>query len=457
MTEASGKRLKGAVHAAVLALLAVLLALGLASRADLFWSETPVFLTDRFTENSYIGMFVSQRSLLFSLPAPPPMFRNDRFSEEIFTTPVRVLCQGKPAWEGASSPRDVLEKGGGRWAQTDAWLLFSPPPGCEGVPPKEYRVRFPLRCAWKFILLTGMALALWILGRKAFLRSPPGRLALGALLACSAGLGTFLLLLNLAGLLLPLRGPEPTPDEAFQELTEKRMPYREALESLRRRPGEPEADYAERASQIVEKAMSAYFWDSGKTRYRLGVPLWENYILSLGGGNLPYGLHFFLDHQRALERGVGLDIQPCLVLAGFLGENGVACQIVRIGFYPLVQVGNSEDDALLLDPSLGLAFRQGPGDALRDPEPVLAAFRQALEKRNPTMAEFLTWDLSRALSSGKLRTSPPETALGEKAAAMEALAYRLKWPLSLALIYLGFLPAWLLWGRKGSGRSRRGP
>ncbi len=438
------------VYGLVLFGLSGALALEVVSRADLFMKKESLLNPQKVAGTTWVCNFFTQRSLLFSLPEPLPFSQRKDLSH-VSEGPVRLLHKGIPSWPHPVSPRETLQKGNGRYALSDAFLFFSFPADPATENPDDCAVRYPLRASWPVMILTGLLLAAWIGLRRPILDKPLGILATRGFSWVAMGLGAALLALNLSGWFLSLRGPEPSHDEAVQETTPSRMPLDEALDLLKKTPDETAETYCARAVDTVEKAMTTYFWDRGVRRYRLRVPPWENYLLTVMNQQLPlgpFGRYFFLDHRKGLERGVGLELQNCLVLAGFLRENGIKSEIVYTQAYYLVRAEVSPGVHHLLNPLLGLYFQQDVADVGKNPEPVIDSYRKAMSSLDPLVSNLWLPSIAHSFHKEKANVATPRAAFGEENALVEEWAYRLKWILPLGLLLAGE-------ALHGLGRSRR--
>lgn len=187
--------------------------------------------------------------------------------------------------------------------------------------------------------------------------------------AALAVLGVLLLGLHLAGRLIPLRNPavyaklHHFPDDIT-------LTYEEAKAQLVRRPGESAADFAVRATYVVNRGMAHYWEDDGAVRYRLHLPPWENYLFWAYGWIRPkvYAKWEFADPDKALERGVGLCSQQSIVLVRALHRGRVRATIVGLGGHTIVTAVVGPDTRILLDPDYGVVVPQSLREVQRNPD-----------------------------------------------------------------------------------------
>ncbi|MBW1990500.1 MAG: hypothetical protein JRI97_13295, partial [Deltaproteobacteria bacterium] len=401
------------VYLGILACLAALLLVEILSRADLFHKTIPLNPPCKISTNLYSAVFITQRSLLFSLPESPALGGDPARESH---SPARLLFKGKPLRPEAVSLKETLDKEGGRYSFLDASLYFRPPADPAAEVFSLYGIRYPLRVSWPVLALTGILLVLWAgLGNR-ILGSSMSSLAIRGGAAALLALGTLLLGLNAVGLFLPLRGPEPSRAEAILEKSWPRMPLDKALSLLKKQPDESKEAYCKKAVDTVEKAMTAYFLDRGVWRYRVRIPPWENYLLTVLGQRHSFGRYLFLDPHKALERGIGLRAQPCLVLAGFLAENGVRAEIVKLRSYMLVRAEVRPGKFLLLDPLLGLHFDEDLDRLLQNPGHAIDAYRRAAPAAAPEIRKrWLLYPLV-SLEDKTYKIMEPKEFFGERRA-----------------------------------------
>lgn len=204
------------------------------------------------------------------------------------------------------------------------------------------------------------------------------------------------------------------------------------------RPGETDEAYAHRLTLVIADAISHTWPPYLADRFRLRVPIWENYLLWAKGGlvanQTPY---IFVDPDKALERGVGHCGQVAVLLTGLLHRAGVKASIVLLDGHGLVSAEVRPGVHQVLDPDFAavMPFK------LQRAQNVLSATRHAYRPglEHIGFAGIDGWlDRIEAIyrrPGGRLATI--EEYLGSDHVHFEWLAYQLKWPLPIALMLLG--------------------
>ncbi|MBU2489709.1 MAG: hypothetical protein KKA60_09985 [Proteobacteria bacterium] len=420
----------------VLGALGAALVLGAVSRADVFWVQKPLGwgVLVPYSQDVYNSMQFTLPPPCFTLPEPPTM--GDLAEARPY--PMKLTVNGREV-RGPVSMDDLLQNPEPQWLLGDQWILFRMPPGQPAPSRNACLLRYPLRAAPEGMAVLVLMMGILLVLRRKLLKGPGKEILLLGAMGVS-GLGVFLLTLNLLGLVIPLRGPEPLPEEAACEVSGARAPLAETLKELERRPGESVEAYCGRAVRAVERGMTGYWGDRGLDRYRTRIPPWENiwmFLESFRGGG--YMRRMFINHRRGLERGVGRYVQNAMVLCGFLRENGVLADLVEPGGIVLVRVETGAGEYRLLDPLFGLVI---PFDvkALRaNAQEVLAAYEKPLSKIDPLVADLLGRTMAASLGypPEQWKIRDPATVLGQDKAAFEKWAYRIKWPIPFVLILAG--------------------
>ena len=186
-------------------------------------------------------------------------------------------------------------------------------------------------------------------------------------------LGLFFLGLNTIGLFKSLRN-----ENLYKEVTPYKddisIRFEEVEKQWSRKENESEKDYAIRACMLVNNAMAHYWKDEGIEKYRMRVPVWENYLLTLKQLIVGKKKYEFRNYKKAIERGVGICSQPCIALQDLLKANGIESDLWAIKEHIVVEAKFSDGVQYILDPDYGQYVSHGMKEIEADTELVRVAY-----------------------------------------------------------------------------------
>jgi hypothetical protein len=269
----------------------------------------------------------------------------------------------------------------------------------------------------------------------------------GALVALA---GIVLTGANIAGEFLSLRHPDVASlarDFGPSDLT---MSYEDALAQLEPRDGDTPALYAERATFALNAAVvhAAPATDLGK--WRMHVPIWENWALHLLGlVDARTRRYTFWNAHKHLERGIGLCGDLSAVLVAFLRENGLDARVASVAGHVVATAEVEPGVWRLYDPDYGLVIPHSLQAVEADPTLAQTAYARWAAER-PDLDEytrtFAATVIPSFFASAGDNSIDPEGRLGyysglaqsaQAYIAREALLYRIKWIVPVALLLLG--------------------
>lgn len=274
------------------------------------------------------------------------------------------------------------------------------------------------------------------------------RLAVAGGLCLVVGCG--LLALNVYGMSRSLRSPltaaEPS-DFAHPQINEADETWQRlgSLDPLNR------TEFAMEASRIIGEAMkhepfsgseapSTSFADS-----HLVVPVWENYFLYAFSFLHPsiYRAYEFVDHRRAIERGIGQCGQQALAVVGFLETHGFNTGFADLSRHVVATAEVEPGTWYVLDPDFGLSIPHSVEELAADQslvESYYATFNNAGSDlyRYPWLVYS---EYPPVVTYGGIRTRRPRGSL------IEPAAYLAKWFLPFLLILVGGIGVRLRPGR----------
>lgn len=186
--------------------------------------------------------------------------------------------------------------------------------------------------------------------------------------------GVSLLGLNLWGLTRSLRAPDLERVQSYPG--DLSIPAPRLREEVPRRSGEDEAAYIRRLTFLVNRGM-AHYWGDEIDRYRLRVPLWENYLLYLASYVLPatYRKYEFARPDAALERGIGLCSQQAVVVARLLQREGIDAGLQALEGHIVVRATDRHGRTFLADPDYGALIPYPISVVERNPQIIRRYYR----------------------------------------------------------------------------------
>jgi hypothetical protein len=241
--------------------------------------------------------------------------------------------------------------------------------------------------------------------------------------------GLVLLVVNLIGLLIPLRNPQVYQNHPFAG-QDRSVQYTaaEAIARMNRdvehNEGTPE--YLKRLTQLIYANTIHYWEDSEDNAYNLEVPFYENYLLYLmnriKGGDQKYE---FCSAEKAIERAASVCSQSSKILADILTNNGIRANIVALDGHVVLRarVDNASNEWWVLDGDYGVVLEHDFKYLAEKPELVRETYGEAgyppsiLEKLTPIYAPEGNKVITKSLVCNR-----------------EDNLYLLKWLIPLALV-----------------------
>jgi hypothetical protein len=181
-----------------------------------------------------------------------------------------------------------------------------------------------------------------------------------------------LLGINIFGLFKSLRNPAIYSEEKTlrNRISDITIRYPEIEKDLIRRQGESDKDFAIRINKVVNDGFAHYWKEAGLSKYRIRVPVWENYLLYAASYINPktYRMYEFSNYKKDLERGVGLCSTHCIVLKGVLNKNGIDADLWDIAGHVVLRTQVAPDQWYLLDPDFGVVVPYDTAAVQQNPE-----------------------------------------------------------------------------------------
>ncbi|MBZ2167687.1 hypothetical protein [Marinobacter sp. F4216] len=214
-------------------------------------------------------------------------------------------------------------------------------------------------------------------------------------------LGVFLLLLNSYGLTKSLR-VEHLKESELRFPGDEAIPFAEAMENTILRNDETLIDYIIRQTRNVDNALAHIRWhDTDPGEHNLRVPVWENYILFLMGllsGIPEYKRYHFVQHEKSIERGIGICGDASMTLSTILTNNDISNTIVSFPGHVVVSSSLNGQD-FVLDPDFGVVLNMSTDELRFRKSEVAKAYRNAgygnldvLGIVNILSQEYVSWE-----------------------------------------------------------------
>jgi hypothetical protein len=307
----------------------------------------------------------------------------------------------------------------------------------ESVAPSFYR--YAVRVHWYavlglFVLSAVFALALWF--------RPATRQAVIGTGALIGAVGSLLMAANIAGFFFDLRVTMPTEPVQGIRLNTPRLPFEEGLKLLAWREGDTPESYGRRANQVVYDSMVHGDPSSDLGRWRLEVPVWENWSLhGLGVMNPAFRKYRFWSHEKEFERGIGLCGHLSAILIGYMNENGIPARIVGLQGHVVVTAEVRPGVWYIFDPDYGVVMPHSLDEVEANPDLVHQAYMNATDERMRNMVvDFYRSDVDNSIDpSGRDGMYSGLDGSAEVFRQRERLAEQIKWPVPAGLMATGLV------------------
>jgi hypothetical protein len=172
----------------------------------------------------------------------------------------------------------------------------------------------------------------------------------------------------------------------------------------------------------------AHYWYSPE--YNIHIPPHENWLLWLSGVLLPgFDNWEYIDHRRALERGVGFCSQHAIVMVGLLNEHGIPAQIVNLNDHVIARVEIAPNSWYVSDADYGILI---PHDYDQINPAVVRQFYHEYPAH---------WNaLIGAYQQSPAQIAPSAAEWRDAAFQIERATYWLKWLIPGGFVLIGMIP-----------------
>ncbi len=187
-------------------------------------------------------------------------------------------------------------------------------------------------------------------------------------------LGIILLLINLSGVLIPLRGAgvyDEIEYAGYARTVQHRAKDVYAQINRNAAIDEQYPEYVKRLNKLIFESTVHYWPESGDPAFRLRVPLRENYLIYFE--QLLHGKrdnYEFCRAERAIERAVSVCSQASKILTDILTRNRVKAHIVGLEGHVVVRARVDKDNDIwwILDADYGVVIEYDIADIEANPE-----------------------------------------------------------------------------------------
>jgi hypothetical protein len=396
--------------------------------------------TFRVTETLNTSGFWEYKGIGYLEPRPPvvaPFILVSKNSFVVQRDDFEMVCV---------EDRQEVAQTTGACAYKDSYLYISSPSGDDlRADPVRYQVSYAINLhAYGIVALLLVALLLALL---ACARSQAAVTRIGG--AALVFVGLSLLVANVVGLTQSLRHPDvqSAPGNFFP--IDVTINHDTALELLQLKDDDDIADYVTRATLAVANSVLHEWNDEHFKKFRVHIPIWENWILHFLGLIRPeLRDYIFWDHRRGLERGVGLCGHVSSILVGFLREQGLDARTVALSGHMVVTVQVEDGSWHLLDPDYGVVIPHSLEQVIEDPDILERAYSERLmytalsaQERTAIMGRILDYyghtESNMVDGTGRLGYYSGMAFPAEWYAQRERLTYALIWPIPLAMLGAG--------------------
>lgn len=248
--------------------------------------------------------------------------------------------------------------------------------------------------------------------------------------------GLVLMIINAAGLLIPLRGvdvsKETNPLFGKNVTLSPQQLYSLAAIGASDRPA-----YFTKMATAVHHTILHYWNDEGIERYHLRVPITENFILCSAGFIYPkyFRKYEFANHNRAIARGVGLCSQSACILSDLLEEKSIDTDVIGLSGHVIAtaEVDHRAHKWWLLDPDYGVVIPHNIDTVEHSPDLIRPYYAHA------GYSKATIDDLVRIYAADGNQVLDNTREYWGDRRWIERTAYALKWLIPIALIALGLI------------------
>lgn len=255
-------------------------------------------------------------------------------------------------------------------------------------------------------------------------------------------------IINLYGLTQDIR-PLGIYEDDMRFTNDISLRYEEAKKAILRKPTESELEYANRLAYVISQSIAHIDWkkEQDTSRYHQLIPIWENYFIYFMGifsGIPEYEKYHFADYDRSIKRGIGICGDASMIMSQLLDKQGINNQLLSFPGHVVLSAKIGDNKEYLFDPDFGVSVPFSPDEIQQSPTLINDYYKDQGYSQDLTT-------LNRIYDNPFERWNGVKHFITKKY-YFEKLAYWLKWPAPLFLIFLGF---WILKARAfGKDKSK---
>ncbi len=164
--------------------------------------------------------------------------------------------------------------------------------------------------------------------------------------------GMALLALNIYGLFIPLGNADIYSEQHTLYKNDVDKNAQSLLnEVINEKKITNREEYFKKVVLAVNKNIAHYWWNEGRVKYNLTIPIYKNYILWFKQftDSRHYKFYEFCNYKRALKRKVGLCSQHAISVCGILEAKKIPCKIVALSGHVVAMAEVKTDKYWVLD------------------------------------------------------------------------------------------------------------
>ena len=203
-------------------------------------------------------------------------------------------------------------------------------------------------------------------------------------------IGSVLLLINIYGLFQPLGN-----DEIYSEthVLHKNDIDKNAQALLKEVLSEKNItdrkEYIKKVVLAVNKSIAHYWWEEGRIKYNLTIPIYKNFILWFKQFTdaRHYKFYEFCDYKKALERKVGLCSQHAITVCGILNEKKIPCKIVALSGHVVAMAEVEPEKYWILDADYDVIVPLHIDEIEEDPSVIIPYYKDKIAYSNYALSQ----------------------------------------------------------------------
>jgi len=245
-------------------------------------------------------------------------------------------------------------------------------------------------------------------------------------------LGLVLTSINIYGEFQEIR-PEYFFNDELRFKNDQPTSFHKTLSQLTDLPDENKKNFAAKATQIIAKGIAHIHWERNQDdKFNQLVPIWENYFLYFMGkysGIPEFEKYHFANYKRSLKRGIGVCGDTSMILSQVLTKHNINNNIVTFPGHVVVEAKFDDGIGYVLDADFGVVIPIAVDEIKKNSDMVANLYLDA--GYTVTDANFI-----RKMSQEVFQRWNGTEHFITKKYYFEKVAYWLKWPLPMVMVFL---------------------